>query len=139
RAPAAHRGEDRPDRAHEAHHVQLPHLVPLLVGQLLEARLVGDPNVVDEAVDLTQRRRYFVDDLTRRLGLPQVGGDAENRAGRLARVFHALRVAADDGYSGALGGEELGRCQPDSVAGAGDDADTVTEADVQSRGSLVRP
>ena len=48
--------ERRPDRAHVAHHVELPVHVPLGILDLLEARLPRDADVVDEDVEPSEQR-----------------------------------------------------------------------------------
>ncbi len=45
----------RSDRADIAHDVELPVRVPLLVGDVLEARLARDPDVVDQDVETAER------------------------------------------------------------------------------------
>jgi len=42
-----HSGKNGADTADVAHDVQLPHGIPLLVGQLLESDLIGLADVVD--------------------------------------------------------------------------------------------
>ncbi len=60
------------DRAHVAHHVELPVLLPLLVRHFLELRLTGDADVVDEHVEPAERARGLLDDA---LGLARIGNE----------------------------------------------------------------
>ena len=68
------------DRAHVAHHVQLPVRLPFLVRHLLEPSLPRDPDVVDEAVEPAERGRRLSDQA---LGLPrlrEIAGDVPRLA-----------------------------------------------------------
>ena len=78
-AALPHAGNDSPDRPHVAHHVQLPHRVPLLVGNVGEVDLHGEADVVHEAVDPAERLLGLGDDSLWLPGLREVAGDAELR------------------------------------------------------------
>ena len=75
-ATLAHPGQHRLSRTHGAHHVQLPGLLPELLGQLLEAVDLGPADVVDEAVDAAKTLERSLD---QPLGLPgrEIGRDVE--------------------------------------------------------------
>src|SRR2546430_5899317 len=88
-APLAHRGKRRANRTDEAHHVDLPHLVPLLIRELVKAPLVGDPDVVDEAVDGPELGRR-PDQLLGRCRFGEICGHAERGAGLLAGSLDTL-------------------------------------------------
>ena len=62
-APLLHQRRGGPDGAHVAHHVQVPHRVPVLVRELVEADLARDAHVVDEHVDAAEGVRGVLDDV----------------------------------------------------------------------------
>ena len=102
--------------AHVAHHVQLPHRIPVRVRNLLEPRLDRDADVVDEHVEPAERIDGLLDETRRRVRLGQVGANME----RFTTVGRVAATAADD--TGSLGHEQLGRLEPDPTGRAGDDA-----------------
>ncbi len=119
------------DRAHVAHHVQLPVGVPFLVRHLLEARLPRDPDVVDENVETAERLRRLLDGA---LGLPR-HTQVSLHVARLADPG-CLAPAAADHARALLDEQPCGR-QADAVGRSGDEAGAVTKAEIH--GSLAYP
>ena len=114
-------GSDRADRAHVAHHVQLPRLLPLLVGHLVERRAGSrEADVVDEHVDRPSSRRLGDHAARARPARDEVGRDVERLAD--ARRLARGRTVDDPG---ALLGEQPRGLEPDPAGRAGDDADAV--------------
>src|SRR5437868_4263952 len=77
-----------PDGPDEAHDVELPHLVPLAIRQLLEPSLVRNPDVVDQAPHWPERVRRLGHELARRGRVGEIADDAELRARLAPRPFH---------------------------------------------------
>src|SRR4051794_31240105 len=133
-AGGAHRGQSGADATDVAHHVELPHRVPLVVGQVVEGGLVCLPHVVHEAID---RPDLGHESLGGRR-IRQVGGHPEGRAALVLRAVDARRVAAGHDDTRALGHEELRGREPDAGGGARDEANAVAEAEVHRTASLIR-
>src|SRR5439155_15576975 len=105
--------------------------VPLLVEQLVEPRLVGDPDVVDEAVDPTESLDRPVDERIGPTGLAEVAGDVE----RLAHPGAVWPTAGGHDPS-ALLREHPRRLETDAGGRAGDDAHLVAQAEVHRATTL---
>src|SRR5919109_2140282 len=131
----AHPGEHGADAADVAHYVQLPHRVPLLVGQVVERHLVRLADVVDEAVD----RAGFGHESFGRPRIGQVGNDAVRRARVGTCPFHALRVPAGHDDACAFGGEQLRRLEADPGRRTGDETHAIAQAEIHGTGSVIRP
>jgi hypothetical protein len=86
--PGAH-GADRADIAHD---VQLPELVPLLVGHLFERALVCEADVVDEHVDSAEPLFDLADEALRFAELCEIGCDMQ----RLADLRRPVAPARGD-------------------------------------------
>src|SRR5262249_9787873 len=122
-AAPAHFGEHRADRAHVAHDVQLPHLVPLRVRDRVEVDLVCDADVVDEAID----RAGLPNELSRRIGVSEIGGDAK-------RFADAGRTATARRHNACTPlGEHLRDSAADATRRAGDDADAIAKPEIHGR------
>jgi hypothetical protein len=79
-----------------------------MVGQLLEAELVGDSDVVHEAVGRTESAGRLGDELLGRGRLGEVADHAESGAALVSRALDALRIAPADDDARPLVREELG-------------------------------
>ena len=130
-AALAHPGQGRLDRTHGAHHVDLPGLLPVGLGQLVEAADLGEADVVDEAVDAAEALER--------------GGDRRARARRAAARSAAtcrspMPVVAPAGRHDrrALVLRAAARPRGRSRGRAGDDAHLVLEAEVHGGGYLSR-
>ena len=95
------------DRAHIAHDVQLPHRVPLLVRNILEASLDRIADVVHENVEASELGDRGLDEACRRVRLGQVGPDMK----RLADRGRFAPAGGDDPR--ALRHEQLRRLEAD--------------------------
>ena len=93
----------------------MPHRVPVVVGHLLEARVHGEADVVDEDVETAERVDRGVDDPRRRLGLGEIRADVQ-------LLPDPGRIAPPAGRDArALGDEELRRLEADPAGRAGDE------------------
>ena len=115
------------DRAHVAHDVQLPHRIPVLVGDLLEARLNRVADVVDEDVKAPELAHRGLDQPCRRVGLGQVRPHVQ----RLADRGRLAPAAGDDPR--AFRDEQLCRLEADPARRAGDDARLPVQSEVHRR------
>ena len=115
----------RADRAHVAHHVQLPERVPLLVGDLLEAGLIGVADVVYEAVQAAERADRLVDDAFGLAPAREIGCDVKS-------LTDAGRIVAATGrdHARALVRQQPRGRQPDAAGRAGDEANAVAESEI---------
>ena len=117
--------------AHEAHHVQLPHLLPLLVGDLGEARVDREADVVDEDVEPAELADGGVDDACGRVRLGEVGANVELLPDSRRLAPPARRDAR------ALGREQLGRLEADPAGRAGDETRLPLEAEIHRTASVA--
>ena len=128
---ALHRRQHGADRADVAHDVQLPELVPLLVGDLLERALVRDADVVHEHVDAAELGFGLAIEPLRLAGAtrdrPRRAAPRRRRAPSSRRPVVTTRRA--------FGREQPGRLEADAAGRAGDDADGVAQAEIH--GSLA--
>ena len=121
-------GEDGFDRTHVAHDVQLPHGGPVLVRQLLEARLVGDSDVVHEAVHPPEGLLGCVHELAR----GRRHGEVERDVQRLTHTGPGLAPAGGHDARALLGKHARARLA-DPFGRAGYDADALFEAELHGR------
>jgi len=101
----------------------VPELVPLLVGDGEEIALLGEAGVVHQHVDLAD-------------GLDQALGLARPREVALHVPLlpdHGRLAATGCDHSRALLDEQPSRREPDAPGRAGDDADAVSQAQIQGR------
>ena len=132
-AALLHLRQRRTDRAHVAHHVQLPHLLPVHVGELLEAELVGGADVVHEHSTGPSARAVSATSSSGAAGSARSQTTPELRSalGRALSTRSESRpqttTRAPSSASSARGREA------DPPGRAGDDAHTVTQAEVQGR------
>ena len=133
-------GADRPDVAHD---VQLPELVPVRVGELLERPLVRDADVVDETPHRPDFRLDAREDLGGRLRSREIDRDPERGAGFRLGGLDPLFASAGDDDARAFLREEPRGLEPDPGRRAGDEADAVFEPEAHgqtiSRGRGERP
>ena len=79
-AALAHPGQHRLDRADEAHHVQLPHGLPLLLGQLVELGQIRVADVVHEHVDRADLGLRAADQLRGSVRVTEIHGHMQRLA-----------------------------------------------------------
>src|SRR5262249_19408840 len=115
-----------------AHDVEAPHGVPVLVGELVEADLARDADVVDEDVEAAEGLGRVPDDVLGRSRLGEIGDYGQCRAGLLACLLRALAVAAAHGDERAFGRELARYLEPDPGRRTGDDADAVVEPEIHA-------
>jgi hypothetical protein len=118
--------------------VDLPHRVPLFVGELLDRAHLAHAGGVDEHID---RLEALTAGGHRALAGVR-GGDVQGQPRDRARI--ALTVlcgaleggltAADQQDAGAFGDEPAGHMQTDAPRAAGDDAGAICEPEVHVRG-----
>jgi broad specificity phosphatase PhoE len=114
------------DRAHVAHDVELPIRVPLVVADLLEARVPRNTDVVDEDVQSAQLRGSLGDDPFGLAGMGQVGDDMR----LLAHAGPGTSSTRDD--AGALVDELLDDDAADPTGRAGDEATLSSERQIHA-------
>ncbi len=123
-----HLGRRRPHRAHRRHHVQLPLILPFLIGQLLERPHGARAGVVDQDVDAAEA-------VTGEVHKPLAGirrghiegqhfGGPAGVCARPAGLRQGRLVAPDEHDLRALACQRHGASPADSPGGAGNDADT---------------
>ena len=135
-APAAprHLRDRGPHEPHRRHHVDLPHRLPLLVGERRDRPHLAHAGAVDEHVDglepLPARRHRALAGVRLghverqpgdepRLALTLLGGRAQRRL-----------TASHQQDAGALGDEAARHLKADPARAAGDDAGAICEAEV---------
>ena len=128
--PLAHAREHGLDPAHVAHHVQLPHRLPVGVGQLVERPLHRVADVVDETVDPTERRLRGSDERTGPIRFREVDGHPERGTDVDPRLLHRARVPAAQDDRRSLLGEDARRLEADARRRAGDEADAVLKPEI---------
>src|SRR4051794_23762939 len=131
-----HRGERCADRPEVAHHVQLPHLVPLRILELFEAREVCDPEVVHEHVEPSELLDRLAHDPLRLARNSEVGDETARRTCALARARDARVVAPDDDDACAFSREQARSLETDAAGRARDEAHLVLQTQVHPRGYL---
>ena len=130
--PLAHPRQDRANRPDEAHHVQLPHLVPLLVGDLVERKLIRDADVVHEHVDRPELGLGLADQHGGRIRFGEIAGHTERSAELLSGLFDALGLRPVTTTSAPSSTRSFAVSRPIPCR-PGDDADAVAQAGVHGR------
>ena len=127
---AGHQAARQPDRRHD---VQVPIVLPLVVGRLHDRLVAAGAGIVDQDVGAAELLLGRGDQCGAALG----GGDV---AGHRRATLHAVRcgdlgprrlepvgVAGGDDDMRTLGGEALGDGEADADAAAGDHGDLVAQ------------
>ena len=125
-APRLHAGKGLPAEPDRREQLEVDVVLPHLVADLQEGAALRGAGVVDEHVDLAERRLGLLVGLAAALRRADVGGDADDlgiaRRGNLGpRLVEALLPARDDGDVGAGADEMLGDGPADALAAAGDE------------------
>ena len=124
--PAPQLRQRRANRPDVAHHVQLPHLVPLRVRDRIEVGLVCEPDVVYQAIDRADLTG-LANELRGSIRICKVAGHVQG----LADSRCTAATARD--HPRPLLGEHPRDGAADPARRAGDDADAIAEPEIHGR------
>ena len=119
-------------QAHPAHEVDLDHLLPLVVPDLLERARLEDAEIVDQDRDVGEA----VDRQLGTLGRAEIRGERLQLCCRMSfgdgghRISHAGLGPAVDDHPRTLGGQCLGDGEADARGGAGDERQLAGELQI---------